>query len=309
MLDLSHIPNSQQDVQIFYSNQGIRGYQTWKKPKKCNFVYILSIDGGGGGASGVSTNLNAATTNTCGGGSGASNRVLINAGFVPDILYIKVGKGGVGGASTSGGGSVINNGNIGESSGVFCLPNQSSQATNNSASSFIGGNTSAQGGNGGSGVNGSVTSVLANNNLIGLTNFITLAGRGSIGGSVTTQPANIDALSSHIVTAGCAGAPTNGTLTPLNGGGINASSISPFISGGTGGTTIGGNGADGFTSWKPFFSTGGGGGGNATTSGGVAGNGGNGGIGSGGGAGGNANFGTSGKGGNGGDGIVIIISF
>lgn len=309
MLDLSHIPNSQQDIQIFYANQGDRTYQTWRKPRKCNYIYILSIDGGGGGCSGFSTILNSNINNTCGGGSGAVGRVLINSSFVPDILYVKVGKGGVGGNGSALGTNSINLGSNGESSGVFCLSNVSSQGNANQTSSFIGGNTTSQGGTNSSGVAGTATSVLNNNFLIGLTNFISLAGRASVGGGIVTQPTNIDPLTSHIVTAGCAGAPYDGTTTTFNGGGVNSSSISPLISGGIGGTTTGGNGANGYTSWKPFFSTGGAGGGNATTSGGVAGNGGNGGIGSGGGAGGNANFGTSGKGGNGGDGIVIIISF
>lgn len=309
MIDLFNIPNSQQYVQIFYANSGNTAYQTWVKPRKCNFLYILSIDGGGGGSSGVSTILNASRVNTCGGGSGTATRALINSSFIPDILYIKVGKGGKGGVNTSGGGVVLNVGNVGESSGVFCLPNVSSQSNINQASSFFGGSTSAQGGGSATGVNGTAASLAANNYLIGLTNFISPTGIASVGGTITTQPANINPLSSHIVTAGCAGAPYDGTATAFSGGGINSSSISPLIAGGIGGTTIGGNGDDGFTSWKPFFSTGGAGGGNATTSGGVAGNGGNGGIGSGGGAGGNANFGTSGKGGDGGDGIVIIISF
>jgi hypothetical protein len=308
MLDLSHIPNSQQDVQIFYANQGNLGYQTWRKPRKCNFVYILSIDGGGGGCGGTSTPLNTSTPNTCGGGSGAVNRVLINSNFVPDILYVKVGKGGEGGGTSTGGGG-LSTGLPGESSGVFCLSTISSQGNLNQGSSFVGGSTSSQGGNNTSGVNGTIASTLGNNHLIGLTNFISLGGRPSSGGAITTQPPNIAPLTSHLVTAGCAGAPYNGTATAFNGAGITSSSLSPEIAGGIGGTTLGGNGANGFTSWKPFFSTGGAGGGNATTSGGVAGNGGNGGIGSGGGAGGNANFGTSGRGGNGGDGIVIIISF
>ncbi len=309
MLDLSHIPNSQQDIQIFYANQGNFGYQTWRKPRKCNFVYILSIDGGGGGASGRSTTLNTSTSNNCGGGSGGVTRALINASFVPDILYIKVGKGGTGGIAGAGGGGSFSNGTAGESSGVFCLPNASSQANSNQASSFLGGSTSAQGGTNNGSVNGALVSTIGNNFLIGLTNFISLGGVDSSGGSITTQPSNIEVLTSQIVTAGCAGAPYNGTATTFNGAGINTSAISPIIAGGIGGTTLGGNGADGYTSWKPFFSTGGAGGGNATTSGGVAGNGGNGGIGSGGGAGGNANNGTRGKGGDGGDGIVIIISF
>jgi hypothetical protein len=310
MLDLSHIPNSQQDIQIFYANQGNFGYQTWRKPKKCNFVYILSIDGGGGGSSGISTSLNTGVAGNCGGGSGAVGRVLVNSNFVPDTLYVKVGKGGTGGLNQTGGGFVTaNSGSVGEASGVFCIPTQSSQNNNNQNSSFIGGNTSAQGGTTAASVNGSAVSALGNNHLTGLTNFISTIGRPSAGGLSGGTPSNIAPLTSHILTAGCAGAPYNGVATPFDGGGINASSISPLIAGGVGGGLVGGNGADGYTSWKPFFSTGGAGGGNAYTSGGVAGDGGNGGIGSGGGAGGNANFGTSGKGGNGGDGIVIIISF
>ena len=310
MLDLSHIPNSQQDIQIFYASSGSTAYQTWRKPRKCNYVYVLSIDGGGGGASGGSTNLNATgQINTVGGGSGAVSRALINANFVPDILYVKVGKGGAGGASISSSANTVNPGSAGEASGIFCLPNVSSQGNSNATSSFIGGNTGAVGGNASAGVLGNTASALATNNLIGLTNFLSLLGRPSSGGGITTQPPNIDPLISHIVTAGCAGAPYNGTATPLNGGSINASSLSPIISGGTGGSLIGGDGANGITSWKPFFSTGGAGGGNTYTQAGVAGNGGNGGIGSGGGAGGTANAGRGGRGGNGGDGIVIIISF
>ena len=144
--------------------------------------------------------------------------------------------------------------------------------------------------------------------MIGLTNFISIAG---IASTLTgaSQPPNITPLTSQIVMAGGVGAPYDGTATAFNGASISATSISPLIAGGIGGTTLGGNGADGYTSWQPFFSTGGAGGGNATTAGGVAGNGGNGGIGSGGGNGGNANFGTAGRGGDGGDGLVIIITF
>lgn len=310
MLDLSHIPNSQQDVQIFYANEGIRAYQTWKKPRKCNFVYILSVDGGGGGGGGGSTTLNATgNVNIVGGGSGTANKLLVNASFVPDILYIKVGKGGSGGASFSGSNNSFNPGNIGETSGVFASSTQSSQNNGSQASSFIGGNVSAAGGNASAGVGGSSASSISNNFLIGLTNFVTLSGRASTGGSITTQPVNIDPLISHIVTSGGAGAPSGNGTTPFNGAGINASSISPFIAGGIGGSLVGTNGDNGFTSWKPFFSTGGAGGGNSYSPGGVAGNGGNGGIGSGGGAGGSSNAGTGGRGGDGGDGVVIIISF
>jgi hypothetical protein len=309
MLDLFHIPNSQQDIKIFYANQGDRAYQTWQKPRKCSFIYIISIDAGGGGSSGVSTIANASTPNTCGGASGGINRALINSNLVPDTLYIKVGKGGTGGPSATGGGTGAFVGTAGESSGVFISSQLSSQGTASQSVSFIGGASSNNGGNLFTASPGTPVSVIGNNYLIGLTNFISIEGRDSSGMNISTQPPNISPLTSQIVMGGGAGAPYNGTATSFNGAGINSTSISPLISGGIGGTTLGGNGADGITSWQPLFSTGGAGGGNATTAGGVAGNGGNGGIGSGGGAGGNANIGTSGKGGDGGDGLVIIITF
>jgi hypothetical protein len=306
MLDLSHIPNSQQDIKVYYANSGSFGYQTWAKPRKCNFIYILSIDGGGGGTSGTSTLLNSNTVNNSGGGSGGVARAIINANLVPDTLYIKVGKGGIGGASTSGGANNATAATSGESSGVFVSSYLSSQANAAQGVSLLGGSVSTNGGSGPVVATGIPASSLANSYLLGLTNIISLAGISSAGFNTLTQPSDISPLTSQIVMAGGAGAPYNGIL---NGAGIAATSISPLIPGGIGGTTLGGNGADGYTSWKPFFSTGGAGGGNATTAGGVAGNGGNGGIGCGGGAGGNANAGTSGKGGNGGDGLVVIISF
>jgi hypothetical protein len=305
MLDLSHIPNSQQDIQIFNAIEGTRSYQTWRKPKKCSFVYVLSIDGGAGGCSGISITTGSSFVTSCGGGSGGVTRALINSSFVPDVLFIKVGKGGRGGAVQVAGS--YQTGFPGESSGIFCLSNLASQANGNRFASFIGGTTSAVGGDFQATAAGSVASSTSNV-LIGLTNVISLAGRTATGGGVNAT-SNMDPLTSHLVTAGCPGGSYNGTATAVNGGGINASSISPPIPGGAGGSTLGGNGANGITSWKPFYSLGGAGGGNSHTPGGVAGAGGNGGIGSGGGGGGSATAGTPGKGGDGGDGIVIIISF
>jgi len=309
MLDLSHIPNSQQDIKVYYANSGSFGYQTWQKPRKCNFIYILSIDGGGGASSGTTSTLNTGTSTCSGGGSGGVTRAMINANLVPDTLYIKVGKGGNGGASATGGGGISNGGTAGESSGVFVSSYLSSQANAAQGVSLLGGAIANNGGAGANIAPGTPASSLANNYLLGLTNIISLAGISSAGVNIVTQPADIAPLTSQIVTAGGAGAPYNGTATAFNGAGIAATSISPLIAGGIGGSTLGGNGANGYTSWKPFFSTGGAGGGNAYTSGGVAGNGGKGGIGCGGGAGGNSNVGTSGKGGDGGDGLVIIITF
>ena len=309
MLDLSHIPNSQQDIKIFYANQGTTIYQTWQKPRKCSFIYIISIDAGGGGTSGFSTVLNQLITTVSGGASGGIARALINSNLVPDTLYIRVGKGGIGGAPISGANNTANAGSPGEASGVFISSQLNSLNTAAQAVSFLGGSSANNGGQGPVIAPGTPASALSNNYLIGLTNFISLAGISSSGVDNTVSPINISPLISQIVMAGGAGAPYNGTATAFNGAGINATTISPLIPGGIGGSTLGGDGADGYTSWKPFFSTGGAGGGNAYTAGGVAGSGGKGGIGSGGGGGGNANAGTSGRGGDGGDGLVIIITF
>jgi len=304
MLDLSHIPNSQQDIKIFYANSGSFGYQTWQKPRKCNFVYILSIDGGGGGAGGVVAVGPGAQINSTGGGSGAVTRALIDSKFVPDTLYIKVGRGGKGGAAVT-----VNYtpGNNGEASGVFASSRLSSQALANASFSFLGGYTPAVGGALAASA-GALATVAGSSYQSLLTTFTSIAGVSSAT-IVTTAPVDIQPLASQIVTAGCGGAPvTSGSA--FNGGSINSSSFSPRIAGGIGDAALGTDGSNGFTSWKPFFSTGGAGGGNAHTSGGVAGKGGKGGIGSGGGAGGGAALGaTSGAGGDGGDGIVIIISF
>jgi hypothetical protein len=301
MLDLSHIPNSQQDIKIYYANSGSLAYQTWQKPRKCNYIFILSIDGAAGGSSGTSAQLFNSAGSTPGGGSGAITRALINSNLVPDTLYIKVGKGGLGGASASGSTNNTNVGGSGESSGVFVLSQLNSQANAAQAVSLLGGAVSAVPGA------GTAASSLANNYLIGLTNFISLAGSQSLAGLYT--PLTYPVLNSHLLTGGGLGGGINTQFSASDGGGFFSSSISPLIAGGLQGTTLGSDGANGYTSWKPFFSIGGAGGGSTSTPGGQAGNGGNGGIGSGGGSGGSAYSGTSGKGGNGGDGLVVIISF
>jgi hypothetical protein len=301
MLDLSHIPNSQQNVQIFYSNGVANGWQTWNKPRKCNYVWIMCIGGGGGGAGGATTvgGVVAAT----GGGSGAVSRALYNAQQLPDILYIQVGVGGAGGDPNS-------NGSLGNRSWVALQPAVVAQnivIASGITPGAIGGFTA------GSAAAGEPSIVQATANFITLANFIGTAGVGN-GTQASVQPTNITPFTSQIVTQGGQGGGANAGFTLIgSGSSILSSSISPLIQGGAIATApgiSGGNGADGITSYKPFFSTGGAGGGAAASD--SAGNGGNGGIGSGGGAGasGNSALGyTGGRGGKGGDGLVVIISF
>jgi hypothetical protein len=279
MLDLSHIPNSQQDVRIFYAISGSNSWQTWQKPRKCNYVWIMCIGGGAGGAGGGTTN----NQGSAGGQGGAITRALFNSSFLSDTLYIQVGVGGAGGLNTSTSGN-------GTRSIVALQPAVVTQnivvISGTAAASFTTPETAAT----------QATMTFAT-----LGNFISTA--GLFLGNLDITP-----LTSTITTQGTSGglkdSTTNSVTPPKN---MLATSISPFISGGISSTiTDGTRGNDGYTSWKPFFSTGGTGGGSSTV--GVGGAGGNGGIGSGGGGGGTGQT-VGGVGGRGGDGLVVIISF
>lgn len=281
MLDLSHIPNSQQDIQIFYAISGSNSWQTWQKPRKCNYVWIMCVGGGGGAQGGFTANFISGTP----GGPGAITRILFNSSQLPDSLYVQVGVGGVGGNPTVLGG-------VGTRSRVTLQPTTAVVAQNTVA---ISGNAAASSG----GVETAATQATMTFATLG--NFISVQ-------SPVSPGSDLSPLTSTLVTWGANGGSKDtatGTVFPARS--ILASSISPFISGGISSTTTdGSDGNNGITSWKPFYSLGGTGGGGSLV--GFGGNGGNGGIGSGGGGGGTGQLG-GGRGGNGGDGLVIIISF
>jgi hypothetical protein len=302
MLDLSHIPNSQQDIKIFYAASGSNSWQTWQKPRKCNYVWIMCIGGAGGGGGGTGLGNLLST----GGGSGGVSRALYNAQQLPDTLYVQVGVGGAGGVSGA-------NGSPGTRSWVSLQ-----QATTIIAQNIIQGSGAAVAAGGPSGTGataaGETAIAVASATFLTLSNFIGTAGSTSPATPVQL-PTDITPLTSQITCPGAGGPGIQLTSPPTtnNGASILSSSISPLIPGGalaTASGSNGGNGADGITSWKPFYTLGGAGGGSAVS--GSGGNGGNGGIGSGGGGAGagNNNFGyTGGRGGKGGDGLVVIISF
>ena len=295
MLDLSHIPNSQQDIQIFNAISGSNSWQTWQKPRKCNYVYIMCIGGAGGGGGGAGYN-NAFST---GGGSGGVSRALYNAQQLPDRLYVQVGVGGAGGI-------IGTPGSAGTRSWVSLLP----AVTTQNLVQGSGGNVAA-GGTVATGTSAVGETVITQTTVtfFTLSNFIGTAGITATGIGVT-QASNITPLSSQITCPGAGGSTVSFSNTGQDGGSILSSALNPLIPGGIGATASGSNatnGADGITSWKPFFSTGGAGGGSAVS--GSGGNGGNGGIGSGGGGAGAAisPF-PAGRGGKGGDGLVIITT-
>lgn len=288
MLDLSHIPNGQQDIQIFNANGGT--WQTWSKPKKCNYVYIICIGGGGGGAAGATVNNSSAG----GGASGAITRILYNAQQLSDVLYVQVGLGGVGG---------LNSGALGANgtrSSVALQPTVLAQnlVAISGAAGAIGGSSASA---------GETASTQATATFYTLGNFISTAGRANN----TSGSLDIIPLTSQITCPGAAGGRFSSVPSISDAGSILSTTYSPLIPLGISSSASGvngTNGGDGVTIWKPFFSTGGAGGGASVTA--SGGRGGDGGIGSGGGGGGaGATLAQGGSGGKGGDGLVIIISF
>ena len=101
MLDFSHIvSNPNLDIQMFVGEAnatagvGTGEWKTWVKPRGAKFVYMIGVGGGGSGGNGLNT---AGTSGGgAGGGSGAQSNLLIPAMFLPDVLYIQAGLGGVG---------------------------------------------------------------------------------------------------------------------------------------------------------------------------------------------------------------------
>jgi len=309
-MDIFNLPNNDTNNRIFYSyGTGTTTWQTWYKPINAKFIYITTIGGGGGGGS--SPNTGASTVRGGGGGGGCSSIAngMFIASLLPDILYIKVGAGGLGGVLGTAG-------SAGEISYVSVEPN-------NLRTNVILANGNSGGGGGGAGsasaggTAGIAGLVLTQNtcglSYLGALNFnvgqVGIAG-GLANGGGSSYTSNILPIS-----PGVGGAGVNGSNTTGSGGAIAGGSIWPAIAGGVASTSIpAGDGNSGYSSLPsqntnrelPLFSTGGGGGGSSSLS--SGGNGGAGGFGSGGGgAGGGAT--APGQGGKGGDGLVIITCF
>ena len=97
MIDIFNLPDDSINRQVFRVNSsGSTGWETWSKPNGISFVYILCIGGGAGGGGGRGNSNNVGT----GGGSGGSSAWSVGtfpACFLPDTLFVQVGKGGDGG--------------------------------------------------------------------------------------------------------------------------------------------------------------------------------------------------------------------
>lgn len=109
MLDLNHLPKAGNgNIDYFFCDTPVgittTFSRTWEKPRGIHTIVITCIGAGGGGASGTVAGGSAAGGS--GGGSGGFTRVIIPAMVLPDVLYVSVGKGGLGGPAgiISGGG-------------------------------------------------------------------------------------------------------------------------------------------------------------------------------------------------------------
>ena len=304
MIDYFNLPNLDNNNFVFYY-VGTSVWQTWEKPRGCKFIQIFVLGGGGGGGAGATGVVGSQRSGGAGGGSSAISRLFIPTSYLPDVLYINVGRGGVGGSPTAG---VGGNGTAGELSYVSVLP--STIATNTILGSSTGG---AGGGNGGNinssnaaaGIAGTIFTP-ANNGYLSYFCYTSLIA-GVIGGSGgNVNGAGSIAAISSIVTGGSGGAGVQGTAR--SGANITGSGFVPTINGGS--LTNLTQADSGFTSFNeklnslryPLFFTGGAGGYSNTTA--SGGDGGNGSYGSGGGGGGGGT--TGGRGGNGGNGLVLI---
>lgn len=259
-------------------------------------VHIFLCGSGGGGGGGMTGASLTARGGGGGGGSSSFYRTSIPAFLLPDILYIQVGLGGLGGAATFAGGAGVNS---------FVTVAPDSAAANIVA---VANNVLNGGGGAGTAAVGGAAGIISTNagitqgSLMALGNFIISFGRaGNAGGAQTgANGGGVTALFNGISSGGAGGGGTNTADTNFSGGGVTGAGIIPSV---PAGTSAAGAGNPGIYLKKPFCMTGGTGGGTAGASG-TAGRGGNGAPGSGGGGGGGGV--TGGAGGNGGNGLVII---
>lgn len=296
MFDVFTLFNTPQyDIQIFHVSEN---WKVWNKPKGSKVVNMFLFGGGGGGGGGAEGV--AGTTNRSGGGGGGSSahaRYTFLSIMLPDVLYVKTGRGGNGGIN----GATGTTGENGQPSYVSLVPSEIGE----DVIAYSGGGGSGGGGgkiNGGGGTAGTPGAIATNGNA----KFSCLAfktftvGASGTFGNLTSAGTAVTALSSNIFCGGGGGAGTTNTNANSAGGGITGAGLIASIAGTTGATPA----SAGYFSNVPFCAVGGVGGGSSGT--GTGSYGGDAGYGCGGGGGGGGV--TGGVGGRGGDGIVIIIS-
>jgi len=317
MLDFNHILSTPgYDFQQFIGNTNIttlREWQTWRKPRGVNWVYLIGVGGGASGGCGVNTG--STSGGGSGGGSGSQTTVLIPAMFVPDILYIQCGSGGFGpslsGTTTLAGLPTY-----------VCIEPDTTLLANMTlllANPGVIGTAAAAATTGGTATTPASVASIAQMPLAARGTYNFFAGQtGTTGGSSTTAGlAQTLPTTGLMVTGGTGGGGSNNT-TAFAGGAFTTSTGSlgqdffPSLPGGIAAvTSTPATAGSSFISRNFLLNYGGtGGGGATTTAGGSAGAGGNGAPGcGGGGSGGTTTTNFTLKAGNGGPGFVYIIAW
>jgi len=270
MLDVFGIPSPQQsNYQEFYG-----GGTTcdWVKPRGASMVRFMLIGAGGAGARGTSA------AGSGGGGSGAVTSWIGPAIFVPDILRITIGAGGV---NTSGGTTSV----------VY-------QAKDGTGYTLL----TANGGTGGvsnTDPNGGAGGTAMTNNYFGAAGiFNSIDGQDGADGSATAAGGNIGNSTTTFLSGGAGGA----GAAANTGGSVEPNYGYPTLPATTAGGLVAG--ANGYFITQPILVGTGGAGGTTSTV--VGSSGGKGGIGCGGGGSGEDATTVSG---NGGDGAVFVWSW
>lgn len=300
------------NIQIFMpSASAATNWHTWLKPRNATMMNIFALSGGGGGGGGFADIAGNARGGGGGGGSSGIMRVTIPLAFIPDVLYVQAGAGGLGVRS---GGGVAGSGLLSYVS-VAPSTNTMDVLCISGAVAPTGGGTGTGAAAGGAGVAGTIPTLALSvlGHTLGHVGTL-LAGQVGFAGGVQTGAvggAGSFALTGIPTMGGTGGAGVTTTL--FDGGLITATATGTFISDrrpqvatGAGVTGASGGYLGPMSSVNPFWSYCGMGGaaGNAVE----GGNGGSGGPGSGGGggAGGIAGGGLNGRGGDGGPGMVVI---
>jgi hypothetical protein len=318
MLDFSHVvSNPGVDIQSFFgvstnyatvANNQATEWQTWKKPRGVNWVYMIGVGGGANGITGTFTGTSVASAGGSGGGSGAQSTLLIPAMFVPNELFISTGSGGKVTSVISGG--------TGQAGGTTMITVEPIAGVTSGATNLF--FLVASGGSASSG--GTATAMSGNfplagrgwsQNFAGQNGGAAGATQNGAGGSITLPTTGLMVTGG----AGSGGKDVTGTGGGAGGAitGVGLGGLFPTLAGGAAAAsgTNAGNGINGYMV-KPFMFYGGSGGGSgafaATGNGSTGSTGGNGGPGCGGGASG-PGYTTTGRPGDGGDGFVYIISW
>ena len=296
----------------------------WNKPKNCKFAYMVCVGGGGGGGGGRAVDGTNLAYGGNGGTSAGISKLLISTMFLPDVLYLKAGHGGLGGI----GGQGIQNGDSGSNGGesficVAPFDPPSSANTVLRAKGGVGGPGGTSAAAGTTVANTPITAQECHLSNFGINQFLgggnATAGGINAGatGPTTTNPPNVISGGAGgggvgATIAGTGGAVflgTNSIFAPDNGTSLVASTqgVENASNGLNYGLNLNAYTTDVITSRFPLITTGGTGGtGNAGGANGTRGA--CGGFGSGGGGGGGVNGSAiAGNGGNGGPGLVMIV--